>query len=103
MQREPQPNPPIASRERRTRLADLAPPAISATAGGMPGSPGLKRSLGIRDLTVLFVLTTLSIRWIATAAAAGPGTLLVWIGGLLCFFLPLAVSVLALGTQYPEE
>jgi glutamate:GABA antiporter len=84
-------------------LADLAAPPLSSSAGGQPGTPALKRSLGLRDLTVLFVLTTLSIRWIATAAAAGPGTLLVWVGGLLCFFLPLAVSVLALGTRFPEE
>jgi amino acid transporter len=85
-------------------LADLAAPPLSSSAGDQAGGPGLlKRSLGLRDLTVLFVLTTLSIRWIATAAAAGPGTLLVWVGGLLCFFLPLAVSVLALGTRFPEE
>jgi glutamate:GABA antiporter len=84
-------------------LADLAAPPLSSSAADQPGNPALKRSLGLRDLTVLFVLTTLSIRWIATAAAAGPGTLLVWVGGLLCFFLPLAVSVLALGTRFPEE
>ncbi|HEX6494357.1 MAG TPA: APC family permease [Acidobacteriaceae bacterium] len=84
-------------------MADLATPPLSPSAGGQPGSQGLKRSLGLRDLTVLFILTTLSIRWIATAAAAGPGTLLVWVGGLLCFFLPLATSVLALGTRFPEE
>jgi amino acid transporter len=84
-------------------LADLAAPPSTPAAGSRPDSLGLKRSLGLRDLTILFVLTTLSIRWIATAAAAGPGTLLVWIGGLLCFFLPLATSVLALGTRFPEE
>lgn len=84
-------------------MADLAPPPLPPSAAGEPASPGLKRSLGLRDLTVLFVLTTLSIRWIATAAAAGPGTLLVWIAGLLCFFLPLAASVLALGTRFPDE
>jgi glutamate:GABA antiporter len=84
-------------------LADLAAPPVPSPADGKPGSLGLKRSLGLRDLTVLFVLTTLSIRWIATAAAAGPGTLLVWVAGLLCFFLPLAASVLALGTRFPEE
>ncbi len=84
-------------------MADLATPPLSPSAGGQPGSHGLKRSLGLRDLTVLFVLTTLSIRWIATAAAAGPGTLVIWVGGLLCFFLPLATSVLALGTRFPEE
>ncbi len=84
-------------------MADLAVPPLSSSAGDPAGKPGLKRSLGLRDLTVLFVLTTLSIRWIATAAAAGPGTLLVWVAGLLCFFLPLATSVLALGTRFPEE
>jgi amino acid transporter len=84
-------------------LADLATPPLTPSAGGQPDAPALKRSLSLRDLTVLFVLTTLSIRWIATAAAAGPGTLLVWIGGLLCFFLPLAASVLALGTRFPDE
>ena len=84
-------------------MADLSAPTTSTSADGEPGRLGLKRSLRLRDLTVLFVLTTLSIRWIATAAAAGPGTLLIWIGGLLCFFLPLAASVLALGTRFPEE
>jgi glutamate:GABA antiporter len=57
----------------------------------------------LRDLTVLFILTTLSIRWIATTAEAGPGALVVWVVGFLCFFLPLAASVLALGTRFPEE
>src|SRR6185437_17052288 len=75
--------PPIARCERRTRLADLAVPPQEPSAGGQPGSPGLnpglKRSLGFRDLTLFYVVTILSIRWIATAAAAGPGTLFVWI------------------------
>ncbi len=78
-------------------------PSLSPPAGDAPSRITLKRSLRLRDLTILFVLTTLSIRWIATAAAAGPGALVVWVGGLLCFFLPLAASVLALGTCFPQE
>jgi amino acid transporter len=78
-------------------LADLAAPPTK------PDTLGLKRSLGLRDLTLFYVVTILSIRWIATAAAAGPGTLVVWIFALLGLFVPLAASVLALATRFPDE
>jgi glutamate:GABA antiporter len=69
----------------------------------MPAGPTLKRSLRFRDLILFYVVTILSVRWIATAAAAGPGTLVVWILALVGLFLPLAASVLALAARYPEE
>jgi glutamate:GABA antiporter len=84
-------------------LADLAAPPVPSPAGGKPGGPTLKRSLRFRDLTLFYVVTILSVRWIATAAAAGPGTLVVWVLALVGFFLPLAASVLALAARYPEE
>jgi amino acid transporter len=84
-------------------LADLVAPPIPSPAGGKPAGPTLKRSLRFRDLTLFYVVTILSIRWIATAAAAGPGTLVVWVLALLCLFIPLAASVLALATRYPDE
>lgn len=65
--------------------------------------PRLKRALRLRDLTLLYIATALSVRWIATAAAAGPGTLIVWIVALLGFFVPLAASVLELSSRYPQE
>lgn len=65
--------------------------------------PRLKRALRLRDLTLLYIATALSVRWIATAAAAGPGTLTVWILALLGFFVPLAASVLELSSRYPHE
>lgn len=65
--------------------------------------PTLKRSLRFRDLALFYVVTILSIRWIATAAAAGPGTLVVWIFALLGLFLPLGASVLALAEHSPQE
>jgi glutamate:GABA antiporter len=77
------------------------PDAIAAKAA--PATPTLKRSLGFRDLTLFYIVTILSIRWIATAAAAGPGTLVVWVFALLGLFLPLAASVLALAIRYPDE
>jgi glutamate:GABA antiporter len=84
-------------------LADLAAPPFSSPPEGAPGRPTLKRSLRFRDLTLFYVVTILSIRWIATAAAAGPGTLVVWVLALLGLFLPLAASVLALAARYPDE
>jgi amino acid transporter len=79
-----------------------APPVPSPTNGG-PAAPTLKRSLRFRDLTLFYVVTILSVRWVATAAAAGPGTLLVWIFALVGLFLPLGASVIALATRYPNE
>jgi amino acid transporter len=84
-------------------LADLAVPPIPSPADGTPASPTLKRSLRFRDLTLFYVVTILSVRWVATAAAAGPGTLLVWVLALLGLFVPLAASVIALATRYPDE
>jgi amino acid transporter len=84
-------------------LADLAATPVPSPAGGTPGGPTLKRSLRFRDLTLFYVVTILSVRWIATAAAAGPGTLVVWVLALLGLFLPLGASVLALAARYPEE
>lgn len=84
-------------------MADLATPPVPSSADGKPAGPTLKRSLRFRDLTLFYVVTILSIRWIATAAAAGPGTLVVWVLALVGLFLPLAASVLALATRYPDE
>ncbi len=65
--------------------------------------PQLKRSLRFRDLALFYIISALSVRWVSTAAAAGPSTLLVWVFALIGFFLPLAVSVLELSSRYPGE
>jgi len=63
----------------------------------------LKRVLGFRDLVLFYVASGLSLRWIATAAAAGPSSITIWLTALLGFFLPLAVCVLDLSSRYPDE
>jgi amino acid transporter len=68
-----------------------------------PAQPGLKRSLRFRDLTLFYIVSALSVRWVSTAAAAGPSTLVIWIVALIGFFIPLAVSVLELSSRYPSE
>lgn len=62
-----------------------------------------KRVLGLRDLILFYVVTGISLRWIATAAAAGPSSIVIWIGAWFCFYLPLALSVLELSSRYPGE
>jgi glutamate:GABA antiporter len=61
------------------------------------------RVLGLRDLVLFYVVTGVSLRWIATAAAAGPSSLVVWLVAWGTFYVPLAFSVLELTTRYPDE
>ena len=63
----------------------------------------LRRALGFRDLALYYIVTTFSIRWIATAAAAGPSALVIWVVAALCLFMPLVFTVLELSSRYPEE
>jgi amino acid transporter len=62
-----------------------------------------KRVMGFRDLLLFYVVTGVSLRWIATAAAAGPSSIVIWIGAWLAFYTPLALSVIELSSRYPNE
>lgn len=62
-----------------------------------------KRVLGFRDLVLFYIVTSLSLRWIAVAASTGPSTLVIWVIGLLTIFIPLAFCVMELSSRYPEE
>jgi amino acid transporter len=62
-----------------------------------------KRVMGFRDLLLFYVVTGISLRWIATAAAAGPSSIVIWIGAWLAFYTPLALSVIELSSRYPNE
>ncbi len=64
---------------------------------------GLRRVLTFRDLFLFYIVTGFSLRWIATAAAAGPSALVIWIVAALGFFVPLVFSVLELSSRYPDE
>src|SRR5450432_4689543 len=59
--------------------------------------------MGFRDLVLFYLVTGVSLRWIATAAAAGPSSIVIWIGAFLVFYTPLALSVIELSSRYPEE
>src|SRR5580704_5621725 len=63
----------------------------------------LRRALGFRDLVLFYIVTGFSLRWIATAAAAGPSALVIWAMAAMGLFVPLVFTVLELSSRYPEE
>jgi glutamate:GABA antiporter len=66
-------------------------------------TPQLRRVLTFRDLFLFYIVTGFSMRWIATAAAAGPSALVIWVIAALGLFVPLVFTVLELSSRYPEE
>src|SRR5437899_4554756 len=79
----------------------LPSPVVSIAEAEDPNRP--RRTLGFRDLLLFYVVTGISLRWIATAAAAGPSSIVIWIGAWLVFYTPLALSVIELSSRYPSE
>jgi amino acid transporter len=79
----------------------LLSPGISIAEAEDPNRP--KRVLGFRDLVLFYIVTGISLRWIATAASAGPSSIVIWIGAWLAFYSPLALSVIELSSRYPNE
>lgn len=62
-----------------------------------------RRVMGFRDLVLFYVVTGISLRWIATAASAGPSSVVMWVGAWLLFYTPLALSVIELSSRFPHE
>ena len=81
--------------------ASFLKPGVSIADAEDPNRP--RQVMGFRDLLLFYVITGISLRWIATAAAAGPSSIVVWVGAWLCFYTPLALSVLELSSRYPNE
>lgn len=63
----------------------------------------LRQALGFRDLVLFYVVTSFSLRWIATAAAAGPSALVIWLIAAIGLYIPLVFTVLELSSRYPQE
>jgi glutamate:GABA antiporter len=65
--------------------------------------PPLRRTLGLVDVALFFVIAGSNLQWVATAANAGPSSITVWIIGCLAMFAPLSIVVVYLGSLYPDE
>lgn len=91
---------PNASGHSSDEIALLGP-GVSIADVEDPNRP--KRVMGFRDLLLFYVVTGVSLRWIATAAVAGTSSIVIWIGAWFAFYTPLALSVIELSSRYPNE
>ena len=65
--------------------------------------PGLHRVLGTRDLVLFNIAAIVALRWLSMAAQVGPSSLVLWLLGLVGFFIPLALAVLELSSRVPGQ
>jgi glutamate:GABA antiporter len=63
----------------------------------------LRRTMKQRDVMMFLVAAVVGPRWIATAAAVGPSSLVIWLIGFLALFVPLGFTVVELSSRYPQE
>jgi amino acid transporter len=78
-----------------------APAAAPAVVQEAPAQ--LHRTMGFRDLLLFYLVTGFTVRWISSAASAGPSAVVIWLGACLLFYLPLMFTVLELSSRYPNE
>jgi len=76
---------------------------VSEAASVTPLPVELPRVLTLRDLVLFNIVAVLSLRWTATAAAAGPSSLTMWVLAALFFFIPQGLAVSHLSALYPQE
>jgi amino acid transporter len=62
-----------------------------------------RRAMGFRDLVLFYIVTGISLRWIATAATVGASAVVIWLIAWCAFYFPLALSVMELSSRYPQE
>ena len=67
------------------------------------GAVSLDRGLGLRDLVLFNLVAVLGLRWLATAAKAGPSAIALWLLAALFFFVPQGLVVGELASRFPEE
>lgn len=63
----------------------------------------MKRSLRLIDVAIFVLIAGTNLQWVATAGAAGPSSLVVWVIGAFALFLPLTIGTAYLSALYPEE
>ncbi len=63
----------------------------------------LRRALGLRDLVLFNLVAVIGLRWLSTAAKAGPSAIALWILAGLLFFVPQGLVVTELASRFPEE
>jgi amino acid transporter len=64
---------------------------------------GLRRELGVADLTLTQVLFIVGLPWVGVAAKQGPAHVLLWLAAIVFFYLPSAAVVIHLNRLMPLE
>ncbi|KUR80833.1 hypothetical protein AQZ49_02055 [Novosphingobium sp. FSW06-99] len=59
--------------------------------------------MGVADLALFYIVTGISLRWIASAATLGPSALWYWALAFAGFYIPLVAAVIELSSRYPQE
>ncbi len=76
---------------------------MPATVASHAAVQALPRAMGLRDLVLFNIVAVASLRWFATAAAAGPSSVSLWVLAALFFFVPQGLAVSHLSARYPSE
>ncbi|HEV2962238.1 MAG TPA: APC family permease, partial [Candidatus Angelobacter sp.] len=63
----------------------------------------LRKELGLRDLVMAQVLCVVGSSWVGVAAKLGRAHVAFWLGGILLYYVPLAVVVIYLNRMMPLE
>ncbi len=82
-----------------------ASPSEIAGEGGRvdPHSAGLRKDLGLADLTLTQVLFIVGLPWVGVAAKQGPAHVVLWLVAIVLFYLPSAAVVIHLNRAMPLE
>jgi len=67
------------------------------------GTSGLRQAMGFRDVVLFFITAGVNLQWVATAAAAGPSSITIWVIACFTMALPLALCVIEMSSRYPQE
>lgn len=59
--------------------------------------------MGFPDLLLFYLVTGFTVRWIGSAAAAGPSAIVIWLMACVALYVPLMFTVLELSSRYPNE
>ena len=59
--------------------------------------------MGFRDVLFFIITAGTNLQWVASAAAGGASSIVVWFIGFFAMALPLAICVIALSSRHPEE
>src|SRR5262249_48587239 len=68
-----------------------------------PEQAGLRKELGLGDLVMAQVLCVVGSTWVGIAAKLGRAHVAFWVGGILLFYVPLAIVVIYLNRMMPLE